>query len=54
MNQYFNKNLIMSAEGEHLFQKCNSCWICKKLIFFICHNVCNHIIKNNQNFSFPF
>ena len=32
MNKYFNKNLIMSEEEEHLFQKSNSCWICKKLI----------------------
>ena len=31
MNKYFNKNLIMSEE-QHLFQKSNSCWICKKLI----------------------
>ena len=28
---FFNKNLIMSEEEEHLFQKSNSCWICKKL-----------------------
>ena len=32
MNKPFNKNLIMSKEEEHLFQKSNSCWICKKLI----------------------
>ena len=32
MNKYFNKNLIKSEEEEHLFQKSNSCWICKKLI----------------------
>ena len=31
-NRHFNKNLIMSEEEEHLFQKSNSCWICKKLI----------------------
>ena len=24
--------LIMSEEGEHLFQQSNSCWICKDLI----------------------
>ena len=23
----------MSEEGEHLFQKSNSCWICRKLIY---------------------
>ena len=32
MNKYFSKNLIMSEEEEHLFQKSNNCWICKKLI----------------------
>ena len=32
MKKYFNKNLIMSEEEEHLFQQSNSCWICKKLI----------------------
>ena len=32
MNKYFNKNLIMSEKEEHLFQKSNSCWICKKLV----------------------
>ena len=32
MNKYFNKNLIMSEEEEHLFQKSNGCWICKKFI----------------------
>ena len=32
MNKHFNKNLIMSEEEELLFQKSNSCWICKKLI----------------------
>ena len=32
MKEYFNKNLIISEEEEHLFQTSNSCWICKKLI----------------------
>ena len=32
MNKYFNKNLILSKEGDHLFQISNSYWICKKLI----------------------
>ena len=32
MNTHFNKNLIMSEEEEHLFQKSDSCWTCKKLI----------------------
>ena len=30
MKEYFHKNLIISEEEEHLFQKSNSCWICKK------------------------
>ena len=30
MEEYFNKNLIMTEED--LFQKSNNCWICKKLI----------------------
>ena len=33
MNKYFNKNLILSGEEEHLFQKSNSCWICEKPFF---------------------
>ena len=32
MKEYFNKNLIMTEEEEHLFQKSNNCWICKKFI----------------------
>ena len=32
MKKYFNKNLVMTEEEEHLFQQSNSCWICKKLI----------------------
>ena len=32
MEEYFNKNLIMTEEEENLFQKSNSCWICKKFI----------------------
>ena len=32
MKKYFNKNLIMTEEEEHLFQESNNCWICKKLI----------------------
>ena len=30
MEEYFNKNLIMTAE-EDLFQKSNNCWICKNI-----------------------
>ena len=32
MKEYFNKNLIMSEKEEHIFQKSNSCWVCKKWI----------------------
>ena len=32
MEEYFNKNLIMSEEEKKLFQKSNNCWICKKFI----------------------
>ena len=32
IEEYFNKNLIMTEEEENLFQKSNNCWICKKII----------------------
>ena len=32
MKGQFNKNVIMTEKEEYLFQKSNSCWICKKLI----------------------
>ena len=32
MEEYFNKNLIMTEEEENLFQKSNNCLICKKFI----------------------
>ena len=32
MDKYINKNLIMTKEGENLFQKSNNFWICKKFI----------------------
>ena len=32
MKKYFSKNLSMTEEEENLFQKSNSCCICKKLI----------------------
>ena len=31
-DEYFNKNLIMSEKEKDLFQKSNTCWICKKFI----------------------
>ena len=30
MEEYFNKNLIMTEEEKNLFQKSYNCWICKK------------------------
>ena len=32
IEEYFNKNLIMTEEEENLFQKSNNCWICKNFI----------------------
>ena len=32
MKKYFNKNLIMSAGENELFERTNTCWICGKLI----------------------
>ena len=32
MEEYFNKNLILTEEKENLFQKSNNCWNCKKFI----------------------
>ena len=32
MEEYFNKNLTITEVEETLFQKSNSCWICKKFI----------------------
>ena len=32
IDKHFNKYLIMTEEGEDLFQKSNNCWICKKFI----------------------
>ena len=32
MEEYFNKNLIMTEEEENLFTKSSNCWICKKSI----------------------
>ena len=33
MEEYFNKNLIITEEEKKLFQKSNNCWICKKSIY---------------------
>ena len=35
MKKYFNKNLIMTAEEEEIFQLSNKCWICDKLFDFV-------------------
>ena len=32
IEEYFNKNLIMTEEEENLFRKSNNCWICKSFI----------------------
>ena len=32
MSKHFNKNLIISEEGERLFHESIICWICKKFI----------------------
>ena len=42
MEEYFNTNLIMTEEGENLFQKNNNCWICKKVIYNDEENVRDH------------
>ena len=42
MKKRFNKKLIMTEEGENLFQKSNSCWICKKLIDNVEEKVRDH------------
>ena len=31
MKKHFNKNLVMSAEDEQIFQLSNKCWKCDKL-----------------------
>ena len=31
MKKDFNKNLVMSAEDEQIFQLSNKCWKCDKL-----------------------
>ena len=31
-SKYFNRNLIISEEGEEQFQLSSTCWICEKLI----------------------
>ena len=35
MDEYFNKNLIMTEGEEDLFQKSNNCWICKKKLLIM-------------------
>ena len=42
MEEYFNTNLIMTEEGENLFQKSNNSWICKKVIYNDEENVRDH------------
>ena len=42
MKEYFNKNLIMSAEEEEIFQSSNKCWICNKLFDLVDEKVRDH------------
>ena len=42
MNKHFNENLIMSEEEEHLLQRSNSCWTCKKLVDNVEEKVRDH------------
>ena len=58
MDEYFNKNLIMTEEEENVFQKSNNCWICKKVrdhchvtSKFRCdaHESCNLNLKFTKN-----
>ena len=42
MKEYFNKNLIMSAKEEGIFQSSNKCWICNKLFDLVDEKVRDH------------
>ena len=43
MKEYFNKNLMMSAEEEEeIFQSSNKCWICNKLFDLVDEKVRDH------------
>ena len=42
MKGYLNKNLIMSAEKEEMFQSSNKCWICNKLFDLVDEKVRDH------------
>ena len=42
MREYFNKNLMMSAKEEEMFQSSNKCWICNKLFDLVDENVRDH------------
>ena len=42
MKEYFNKNLIMPAEEEGIFQSSNKCWICNKLFDLVDEKVRDH------------
>ena len=42
IEEYFNKNLIITEEEEDSFQKSNNCWICKKFINNDEENVRDH------------
>ena len=42
MKKYFNKNLIMSAKEEEIFQSSNKCWIWNKLFDLVNEKVRDH------------
>ena len=42
MKEYFNKNFIISAEGEEILQSSNKCWICNKLFDLVDEKVRGH------------
>ena len=42
IKRYFNKNLIMTAEEEEIFQLSNKCWICDKLFDLVDEKVRDH------------
>ena len=56
MEGYLNKNVIMSEEEEHLFEKSNIYWVCKKFFNNIeeklrdhCHRKYNANLELTKN-----
>ena len=42
IKKHFNKNFVMSAEDEQMFQSSNKCWMCNKLFDEEDNNVRDH------------